>query len=403
MKTFHATFLVLLVAGSAGAFAACAENTVTEPGGGGSGGSGGDASTGGKDSTVDGPSSGGDDDVRVPPRDAGADRAVDARTDARTDASDASDAARGDAEAGPTQDAEAGIVDGGSDAPLAPPGSPCTTINEQQSQACGYCGEQLRVCLPGSDGGGLVWQPWGSCFGEVDGGCAPGTQTTGACGRCGTQSLVCQSDCRFSAGACLNQGVCNAGDVEFVSQLSCDGGGRSRTCSNACAWGQFGACEAPPPTDVIDIPSTVGSTGTRVLPLVTPGIPGLRENFGGPPDCEESTFTTDVKYAYIRVHNPTAQSAVVTLWLSGSPTGSAFDSVMAAYPGATVPPADRGMCAAFNDDCSTSPCVGSGMSGLRGGDAQTIPAGGDIVIYAAPYSSNTPTDVQLNVRTDQLN
>ena len=152
-------------------------------------------------------------------------------------------------EAGVVDAADGGIIEAGADADdggLPPVGSPCAQVNAIQTQSYGLCGFAERVCLA-PDGGQPVWQPWGFCQQQVVNGCTPGTTTNEACGLCGTRVKQCQSNCTYAVGACTGQplNACSPGAIDYEPGLSCDAGGRTRTCTTACAWGSFGTCEVP--------------------------------------------------------------------------------------------------------------------------------------------------------------
>lgn len=77
--------------------------------------------------------------------------------------------------------------------------------------------------------------------------CSPGARETRGCGRCGSQSRTCGSNCQWGGwGSCGGQGPCQAGDKQ--SEPCCDCGTRSRTCNNSCNWGDWGGCGGPDPS-----------------------------------------------------------------------------------------------------------------------------------------------------------
>ncbi|HQK51289.1 MAG TPA: hypothetical protein PLK60_08885, partial [Myxococcota bacterium] len=65
-------------------------------------------------------------------------------------------------------------------------------------------------------------------------------QTEG-CGNCGQRSRTCTAACGWSEwGACTGEGLCTPGEVQTEGCGNC--GQRSRTCTAACGWSQWGAC-----------------------------------------------------------------------------------------------------------------------------------------------------------------
>lgn len=305
-------------------------------------------------------------------------------------------------------DAGADVVDAAVDAEagLPPVGSPCPTVNQIQNQACGACGTQSRVCLT-LDGGQPTWQAWGACQNEVVGGCIPGTSTSAACGLCGTQQKSCQNDCTWAVGACTGQptNACSPGAIDYQPGLSCDAGGRERTCDMTCQWGNYGNCitfDGGGPL-AVTIPFTVGMSTSKVVTLNTPLTEKLTSS-SVDGACVVGTGTTGVS-DYVEIFNPTNLTATVSVWLSPASSG-AFDTIAALYPGVQLPPSNRTTCTRFNDDCSTSPCYGSLMSGFIAGTPDkraVIAAGASVTLYIGTYASSTTSrDVTINARTDIL-
>jgi hypothetical protein len=299
-----------------------------------------------------------------------------------------------------------------SDSGLAAVGSPCSPTNATQKQTCGLCGFQERVCLATADVGQPTWQPWGFCQAEVAGGCAPGTSSAEACGLCGTRAKQCQNDCTYAVGACTGQpqNACAPGTTQYEPGLSCDAGGRTRTCDSTCVWGVYGGCEVSDGGVVVgglSIPTIAGQTtfGTFTLPA-TPQ--SARLALGSCPVTVGSSMTS---FDYVPVVNTTSHAATVSIWHSQAPTAGAvdIDTVIGVYNRSTPPstPAERQACMTkVNDTCNTSPCV-TGQSvwaGLIvGGDGPvSIPAHGTIMVYSAAYFSSDSGDFQLNVRTETL-
>jgi len=330
---------------------------------------------------------------------------MDASVDASSDASDGAADASSDAPADAAVDAP---VDAGHDAAIVPPGTACSQIGATESQPCGLCGTQTSTCAA-PDGGQPVWQPWGTCTNEVVGGCTPGTQTSDPCGLCGTRAKQCQPDCTWAVGACLGQpmNACMPGVSEYVPGAPCDAGGREHTCQQNCTWGSFGSCIVfdGGSVNALTIPLSVGAPSTsKVITLKAPGIARIDPVGSTNGSCVVDTQTTTVD-EYLEIFNPTNLTATVTVWLSGATSGT-FDTLAAVYAGAMNPPANRQMCVKYNDDCSTSPCVGSLMSGFVAGTPDNRPVigpGQSVMLYVGAYSSTTMSrDVQVNARTDVL-
>ena len=105
---------------------------------------------------------------------------------------------------------------------------------ETQSQSCGNCGNQTRVCT-----NSCTWGGWSACSGQ--GTCSPGQSQTQACGLCGTQTMTCNSSCNWGSwGSCQGQGSCSPGQTESQSCGNC--GNQSRTCNSNCNWGSWSYC-----------------------------------------------------------------------------------------------------------------------------------------------------------------
>ncbi len=135
------------------------------------------------------------------------------------------------------------------------PASVCTAGRvEEETQACGGCGEgtqtRSRTCAPDGSSWG-PWAAWGTC--RTDAECAPGatdeeTQTCGSCAG-GSQSRTRACDpgtCSWGAwspyGTCSGGGgECVGGDTDTQSRACACGGDetRTRTCNGSCAWGAW--------------------------------------------------------------------------------------------------------------------------------------------------------------------
>lgn len=297
-------------------------------------------------------------------------------------------------------------------------GSVCPTKDAIQQQSCGLCGVQYRLCAPDESDPGSpnVWQPWGYCQNELVDGCVPGTTTTESCGLCGNRQKVCQNDCRWAAGACKNEpaNACAPGTEQFQAGLSCVEGGRKRVCQDSCTYGPYGECYVPGlPT--ITLGSTVGEKATKQFTLpADQKQPKLSGTCGSSPSVNNS----DTSYEYIRIVNPNASTAVVSIW-SHSPSGGALiDSVMAAYSPATAVPVndnERKACTKGIVNCCSSDkaagetdstmCNGGSLcwAGLVGSKAVTIAPNGTAIIYMAAYNGTSAGDFMLSARIESLN
>lgn len=321
-------------------------------------------------------------------------------------------------DAGVVDASEGGAAVDAGDGGLAAVGSPCAALNATQKQVCGTCGFQERVCSDPGDAGHSTWQPWGFCQAEVANGCTPGSQTSEACGLCGTRVKQCQNDCAYAVGACTGQppNACSPGSVDFEVGLSCDAGGRQRTCQSSCTWDNFGACFIPDGgalgNNFLVVPSTAGAKATKTFSM--PSSTKLKRLSTG--SCPlTSLSTTLTSYTYVQLQNNNGQAATVSIFHAQSQGATYIDSVMAVY--ATVsPPADtndvaREQCktgTTVNDTCSdttTDPLAcASSWAGLMIGDSHqvTIPAHSYVWVYSAAYFAADSGNFDLNVITNSL-
>jgi hypothetical protein len=292
---------------------------------------------------------------------------------------------------------------------LPPTGSACSPQNSTQQQPCGLCGVQNRVCLA-PDGGTPVWQPWGFCQMEVANGCVPGSMTSEACGLCGTRQKQCQNDCTYAVGACTGQppNACAPGTTDYEPGLSCDAGGRTRTCGTNCTFGNFGSC-AVPEGGTGGVGLTIGGVGATVFGTFTmPASQTITKLSTGTCPKTSAPSGSATSYSYVAVYNPTGSAHNVSIWGSRAPGSSTdIDTIMTAYNSMTPPttPAERQVCTPYvNDTCNSAPCP-TGQSywaGLvTGGNGPvTIPANSNVIIYTAAYFTGDSGDYQLNARTE---
>src|SRR5258708_2314262 len=116
-----------------------------------------------------------DDAALPPPKDGGADSAIDSSSNENgTDVAESGDSV-----------GETGVG--------------CGAAGDIDKRACGKCGTQFRTC-----GAGGVWKDWQPCDGEkIDAECAIGETRDGTCGNCGTEKDTCDpTACTWSLGSC---------------------------------------------------------------------------------------------------------------------------------------------------------------------------------------------------------
>jgi hypothetical protein len=358
--------------------------------------------------------------------DASVDSGVDAAKDAAKDSTivDAQPDVAKDTGADVTTDgASDGATDGGDagdggDGGLPPTGSPCNQPNAVQQQDCGLCGFQKRACLP-SDGG-YAWGDWGFCQNQVVNGCDPKVSYPDtACGNCGTKKTVCLNNCNYDVTQTCTEppNACSPGYIDYVLGLSCDAGGRERTCDNQCTFGQFGSCVTTPTLQVVNVSSTIGAVASRVVNLPpSPQIPRLIPSTTTLTCPISSLSSTSTSFAYLRVYNPDpTKTATVAIYHSTPLNGVYNDSVMGIYAGST-PPANNDDTARKNcltgsnvvDGCSPSfsglsptPVPAACASSSAGTRNVTIGPLQSIIVYSGSWSTGTG-DLQVNVYTQSL-
>jgi hypothetical protein len=352
------------------------------------------------------------------PADAGVQDATiaDAATDAATDAGLA-DATIPDATV-----ADAAL-DAALDAGAVDAGRTCATANDFEERSCGVCGTQSRLCRRQSDGG-LDWATWSFCNGQLDGGCAPGTEPDGgiACGnRCGRQRAVCQTDCTYAFGSCVPapNAVCDkGGSVWEQADAGCTDPteGRRRSCLDDCTWGTWSGCEPyyvlrdgglTASADLVITNDTRLSVVRTFAASAT--LPRLPAPFSGYTACPmgDTFSSTSTPWVSVTVGNATATPRTVSLWASSvttdGGTSASVDTVSAVYPTATFPTteADRRACVGgTNDGCpsgNTEGCA-SPWSGHVGTNAVVIPSGAVYTFVVQAYSSTSTGTVQLNAK-----
>ncbi len=281
-------------------------------------------------------------------------------------------------------------------------GPVCRSATDIIERACGACGTQSALCESGD--AGITMGAFSYCFGERDGGCVPGNEPDGGvpCGRCGHARSVCQSDCTYASGSCIEPAtaVCTPGEKTFKLGLSCPnpGEGRYATCGSACTFA-FGDCVIE--ETWITASETIGGTASRSMVITS----GKTIGRGGSSGTSCTATSTATPYETIVVRNPSAQNLSVSIWNSfGSGASSYYDTVMNVFAGETLP-ATRGACLGANDTCSTSPCISSsGLGGFPTASPITLNAGQSLLVYTGCWSSScsTPTNLVLNVKTEAI-
>ena len=305
-------------------------------------------------------------------------------------------------------------IDASVDVGPPPPavGASCAKADQIFARACGACGSQEAICIKASpaDATGKVSE-YSACQRELLGGCVPGTLVDESCGNCGTHKKTCSKFCAFSASACVGEPVssCSAGTRLWTSAGCVGGALRDRACSATCQWGNFGGCALP--DFAVKVPSSVGGAANLIVQLTTSSqgkrVTGSCTAAGG------ATVSTTDKHgvAFVRVENPTAQSATVSAWNAQAPGGAVMNTVLVGY--ATKPTTDDELRACekgAGDYCPTAkvPCVDSQFGALTETTALVIPAGGSRIVTITTYSPQgtagevTEGQIAFGVRTDAL-
>lgn len=318
-------------------------------------------------------------------------------------------------------DAPIDVKDSALDTGLPPQGSACTTSGGVQSQACGMCGVQERVCL--DLGSGLQWQAWGSCKSEVVNGCLPGSTTYEACDLCGRRRRECTSACAWITGICENQNpnACEPGLVDWVGELSCPtGSGRTRACSDidldaavdaaqtGCMWGTYATTCTPPPTST-SIPATVGAKTGLAIALGSATMPYVYGNSfltdaGGCAIYPNTTISYyQVPYTYVELNNPTSKIATVSVWGTLAADSGVYDGLrIVAYSGASNPPTSLTDCLSA-DSCYSSDCKLDGGFGLVADGGTLANDGGTLAPYYSPKLTIAPGQKVVLLVSENVN
>lgn len=356
--------------------------------------------------TVEGDDSGaGEVDAFVAPPDTGTVTVKDSGSDAKDSST------KPDAKADANPPVDSGVDSG----PVAPAeGSACATVGQTFKRPCGTCGSQEAICE-----GTKTVSAYGFCSGEVPNGCTPGSTRQAACGFCGTRQEVCQNSCAWAAGSCQNEVAngCTPGSTKTTT-AGCVNQGEVKvlTCQNTCLFDAGGAC-GPLPSSTLAINPAAGQSASNTFALSPSNDVITNYDFGGfdfTDTCPLTLGATKTSYLWVKLTNPTAQVAKVSVWLSKAAGGADIDTMMAWYNRSTPPPDDatRLACSGYvNDDCGgTAPCdpytLSSGLIDFTGeGDLDarpSIPANGAIMVYIGTFNANTTGNLVVNVRTDTL-
>lgn len=308
-------------------------------------------------------------------------------------------------------------VEAGVDAGPPPPveGTACTTPNKIEKKSCGACGKAETVCLAVDGGATGTWSPYGSCNGELAGGCVPGAVVNEDCGNCGKVTKTCTQFCAYTSGACTGQPMpsCVPGTVTYTNAGCAAATYRSQTCLPTCTLGSVSAtCAEPVNANKMTISATVGGVVTAPWTLAASQVgKKVSGSCGG---AASVSSTANYPYVAVEVKNPTAQSATVQMYHSG--TGNPLDTLIWVYS-VTLPPTTDAQLGACNfgssDACSVTiagnadPCgntAGGGSSlDWAGVDNVVIPAGGKVLVYSSGYGTSELGPFNLNLRTKALN
>jgi hypothetical protein len=287
--------------------------------------------------------------------------------------------------------------DGGSDAGSSSgpaPGSACPTPGVIFTRKCGSCGTQDALCEDNK-----TVSVYSTCAGEPPMACRPGMTQNSACGLCGTKTEICQSNCQWASGACTGEpmGACSPGSVKYIT-ASCmtPNTFRKQTCGTNCMYGMT----EPPPCKARDtfvaVTKTVGGISNFSGELSPLTDKKERPDNGPCPTTGSGSMTT---YAFVEVRNTDTVPHKVEIYFDAPVGGTDLDTVVAAYPGTVIPPANTTACVGtVNDICSTSPCTSS-WSGLVGANGPTVPAGGSIIIGHWAYFSSDTGKFEMFVKT----
>ena len=300
-----------------------------------------------------------------------------------------------DSGSNPPRDAAPDARDsGGTTSPVA--GTACTVMGDVKERACGFCGTQQTVC--DTDGmGGSVWSDYGRCDNEVadtDDRCMPGTASDNDCGLCGKSADVCQRDCTWGRGSCREPaGACTPDEVRYITAgCGTSGNYRKQVCSATCS---FGAA-SPMPCGGMD--PFVNITRAKDFSVTINGVLQgeiNKLNTSGTNPCQPANLLSDgavpaanlMPYAYIELRNPQPKRATVELEFAPDASTASFGYTFAAVYDGSMPTdnASRAACTKSNEYCSSS-SGSTYWSCFKGTDAFTIPANGKVFVYIQALS-----------------
>lgn len=299
--------------------------------------------------------------------------------------------------------------------PAPKEGDSCAKADDLAYDWCGKCGVTSAVCQKQADGS-LKWGKYaGFCDQEV-GECTPGEAIDGVCGNCGTQKKTCNpygkksNSCKWTTAKCVEPvGSCKPEAVEYTA-ASCDVSGtyRKRTCDAACTWSAFSECATVSADATVNVPALDQTAGVSVTFSTAQMADGL-EGY-----CPAATLDPGAfPYRYVAVKNTRSTAATVTGYLSAvSAGGKVIDTVMATYNLSSPPltAAQRKACdKGISDDTFGANETLTGDSRFSAINSVTIPAGGTVIFYMAPFLAydatlpdrNTGT-IRFNVKTTAL-
>jgi hypothetical protein len=342
---------------------------------------------------------------------------MDAAADTRV-APKTPDAGRADSGRQPTPDGGTPLPDSGADAKAdvasGPPatGSACAVENEIFKKPCGACGTAEAVCEVPSGGGALAVSSYGACYGELAGGCVPGSTTASACGLCGTQTSICQNNCRWVVGTCAGEPAfaCAPGSQTYTS-AGCPTlyTYRTRTCGATCTYTALSpTCAEPVNANKVALGSAAGDVASLDLALDATHMARTVTSTACGTAAALST-TTNYPFVDVEVGNPNAQPAEITVYNSattGTPTY--LDTTLRVYASPLPPQDDAELKACsygIGDYCATGvPCGGSYLASLTG---VVVPAGGKVLVRVATKYTSASTSysigpVKLNAQLVRL-
>jgi hypothetical protein len=309
----------------------------------------------------------------------------------------------------------------------------CTT-----NSSVATCGASCAPCPTPTNG-------TATCDGtECGAACTAGYHACG--GVCGadTSPTSCGTSCTPCPAPANGYATCDGtscGVACLTGYHLCGGVCASDTSVTACG-ASCVTCPAPPAggtavcsADACGVQCQFGyrSTGTSCVPVTIPTltlVPTAAAKTSGTftldatlttprvefnDVCPNATITpTITPYQIVRLQNPSAQSATVSVWTSKAASAAAvdLDTLIAAYASFPTTDAARMACTVgVNDACaSTDPtdCLGQWAGLIKAGNqGVTVPANGSVYIYVTSYfavgsGTAATSDYILTVRTESL-